>query len=105
MAALFLRVIRTSAVGPAYVITGNWVEDNEHSFAGLVVFQDAKGDFICRCRGTDFAYRIDQPDVLAWIQSYMQKRVNTTGDYSPRRRNPAGIFYVVYINWLQILAF
>jgi secreted trypsin-like serine protease len=24
------------------------------------------------CRGTDFAYRIDQPDVLAWIQSYMQ---------------------------------
>jgi hypothetical protein len=19
------------------------------------------------CRGTDFAYRIDQPDVLAWI--------------------------------------
>jgi hypothetical protein len=23
------------------------------------------------CRGTDFAYRIDQPDVLAWIQSHM----------------------------------
>lgn len=24
------------------------------------------------CRGTDFAFRIDQPDVLVWIQSYMQ---------------------------------
>jgi hypothetical protein len=23
------------------------------------------------CRGTDFAYRIDQPEVLAWIQSFM----------------------------------
>ena len=23
------------------------------------------------CRGTDFAYRVDQPEVLAWIQSYM----------------------------------
>ena len=24
------------------------------------------------CRGSDFAFRVDQPDVLAWIQSYMQ---------------------------------
>ncbi|MFT3891359.1 MAG: trypsin-like serine protease [Anaerolineales bacterium] len=23
------------------------------------------------CRGTDFAFRIDQPDVLAWIQSFL----------------------------------
>lgn len=23
------------------------------------------------CRGTDFAYRVDQPEVLEWIQSYM----------------------------------
>jgi secreted trypsin-like serine protease len=23
------------------------------------------------CRGSDFAYRIDQPDVLAWIQSFL----------------------------------
>lgn len=23
------------------------------------------------CRGTDFAYRIDQPDVLGWIQSFL----------------------------------
>jgi hypothetical protein len=23
------------------------------------------------CRGADFAFRVDQPDVLAWIQSYM----------------------------------
>jgi trypsin len=24
------------------------------------------------CRGGDFAFRVDQPDVLAWIQSFMQ---------------------------------
>jgi secreted trypsin-like serine protease len=24
------------------------------------------------CRGSDFAYRIDQPEVLAWIQSFLQ---------------------------------
>ncbi len=24
------------------------------------------------CRGSDYAYRIDQPDVLAWIKSFMQ---------------------------------
>jgi hypothetical protein len=23
------------------------------------------------CRGTDFAYRIDQPEVLAWINSFL----------------------------------
>jgi secreted trypsin-like serine protease len=23
------------------------------------------------CRGADFAFRVDQPDVLAWIQSFM----------------------------------
>jgi hypothetical protein len=24
------------------------------------------------CRGGDFAFRVDQPDVLTWIQSHMQ---------------------------------
>lgn len=40
------------AVSPVYAITGNWVEDNEHPFVGLVVFYDANGDFIWRCSGT-----------------------------------------------------
>ena len=38
---------------PAAAITGtNWVEDNEHPFVGLIVFYDAKGDFVHRCSGS-----------------------------------------------------
>lgn len=49
----FLSVIAivAIAVSPVYAITGNWVEDNEHPFVGLVVFYDANGDFIWRCSG------------------------------------------------------
>jgi secreted trypsin-like serine protease len=36
----------------AYAITGNWVEDNEHPYVGLVVFYDAGGEFIRRCSGS-----------------------------------------------------
>jgi hypothetical protein len=39
-------------VVPAAAITGNWVEDNEHPFVGLVVFYDANGEFIWRCSGS-----------------------------------------------------
>ena len=37
---------------PAFAITGNWVEDFEHPFVGLVVFYDAKGEFLWRCSGS-----------------------------------------------------
>ena len=38
---------------PAAAITGtNWVEDNEHPFVGLIVFYDAKGEFVQRCSGS-----------------------------------------------------
>jgi hypothetical protein len=40
------------AVSPVYAITGNFVEDNQHPYVGLVVFYDANGDFIWRCTGT-----------------------------------------------------
>jgi len=39
-------------VSPVFAITGNWVEDNEHPFVGLVVFYDASGEFIWRCSGS-----------------------------------------------------
>lgn len=44
--------ILAMAVSPVYAITGDWVEDNEHPFVGLVVFYDANGEFIWRCSGT-----------------------------------------------------
>jgi secreted trypsin-like serine protease len=40
------------AAAPASAITGDFVEDNEHPFVGLVVFYDANGDFIWRCSGS-----------------------------------------------------
>jgi len=37
---------------PANAVTGDFVEDNEHPFVGLVVFYDANGDFVWRCTGS-----------------------------------------------------
>jgi len=37
---------------PVFAITGNWVEDTEHPFVGLVVFYDAGGGFLWRCSGS-----------------------------------------------------
>ena len=51
VSALALSVLAMVAA-PAYFITGNWVEDNEHPYVGLVVFYDANGEFIWRCSGS-----------------------------------------------------
>ena len=40
------------AVSPVSAITGNWVEDNEHPYVGLVVYYDVNGEFIWRCSGS-----------------------------------------------------
>ena len=45
-------VILAIAVSPVYAITGNFVEDNDHPYVGLVVFYDENGEFIWRCTGT-----------------------------------------------------
>lgn len=57
-----MRALRQSALGliavlalsafPAFAITNNWTEDQEHPFVGLVVFYDSNGDFIWRCSGS-----------------------------------------------------
>lgn len=47
-----VMAILAVAVSPVYAITGNWVEDYEHPYVGLVVFYDANGEFIWRCTGT-----------------------------------------------------
>ena len=40
------------AVAPGGAITGDFVEDNDHPFVGLVVFYDANGEFLWRCTGS-----------------------------------------------------
>jgi len=36
---------------PVGAITGNWVDDSDHPFVGLVVFYDEAGEFVQRCSG------------------------------------------------------
>lgn len=40
------------AVSPVSAITGNFVEDNEHPYVGLVAFYDAEWNFLWRCTGS-----------------------------------------------------
>jgi hypothetical protein len=39
-------------VMPVLAITGNWIDDDEHPYVGMVAFYDADGDFIWRCTGS-----------------------------------------------------
>jgi secreted trypsin-like serine protease len=51
IAALLFAAVGAFAT-PVFAITGNWVDDHEHPFVGLVVFYDAAGQFIWRCSGS-----------------------------------------------------
>ena len=37
---------------PVLAITGNWQNDDEHPYVGMVAFYDAEGTFIWRCTGS-----------------------------------------------------
>jgi hypothetical protein len=49
LVAAFAMILGYAA--PASAITGDFVEDNEHPFVGLVVFYDDAGQFSHRCSG------------------------------------------------------
>lgn len=51
LAVFSVIAILAVAVSPVAAITGNWVNDNEHPFVGLIVFYDEEGEFIGRCSG------------------------------------------------------
>ena len=44
-------VLAIAMVAPAAAITGNYREDNDHPFVGLVAFYDSDWEFIHRCTG------------------------------------------------------
>ena len=51
--AIFAVVaILALAVSPVAAITGDFVDDTEHPFVGLIVFYDAAGEFVGRCSGS-----------------------------------------------------
>src|SRR5262245_28766631 len=37
---------------PAFAITGDWVDDNVHTYVGLIAFYYENGDFLWRCSGS-----------------------------------------------------
>jgi secreted trypsin-like serine protease len=45
-------------VTPAGAITGNFVDDNEHPYVGLVAFYDDEGNFLHRCSGALLTDRV-----------------------------------------------
>ena len=45
-------VVLAIAVSPVAAITGNWVEDFEHPYVGLIVFYDENDVFLGRCSGS-----------------------------------------------------
>ena len=45
-------MLALTAAAPAGAITGNYLEDNEHPFVGLVAFYDEDGAFTHRCSGS-----------------------------------------------------
>lgn len=49
--AVILVALAGALATPAFAITGNYVDDNEHPFVGLAVFYDASGQFLWRCSG------------------------------------------------------
>lgn len=51
-AVFSVMVMLAVAVSPVGAITGNWVEDFDHPYVGLVAFYDADGEFVWRCSGS-----------------------------------------------------
>ena len=52
LAIFSVIVVLAIAVSPVAAITGDWVEDFDHPFVGLIVFYDESGEFIGRCSGS-----------------------------------------------------
>lgn len=62
MRKLFVSVLALLALGvaaaPAGAVTGNFVDDFEHPYVGLVGFYDAEGEFLWRCSGALITDRV-----------------------------------------------
>lgn len=52
IAALAGLLLAAGIAGPASAITGNFTEDNVHTYVGLVAFYDEEGTFLHRCSGS-----------------------------------------------------
>jgi hypothetical protein len=53
-----LAAVLAVSPGSASAITGNFVDDNEHPYVGLVAFYDEEGTFMWRCSGSLLTDRV-----------------------------------------------
>ncbi len=58
LALISAGLLAITLVAPASAITGNYVEDFEHPFVGLIAFYDDAGVFSHRCSGSLIAPRV-----------------------------------------------
>jgi len=52
MVSTFVLITLAMVVTPVFAITGNWINDFEHPYVGLVAFYDVNGEFVWRCSGS-----------------------------------------------------
>jgi hypothetical protein len=51
LALLTAAVLAVAFAAPVGAVTGNFTEDHEHTYVGLVAFYDEEGEFLHRCSG------------------------------------------------------
>lgn len=51
IALLTAAVLAAAITAPVGAVTGNFTEDHEHTYVGLVAFYDEEGEFLHRCSG------------------------------------------------------
>ena len=54
----FLLILLAVTAVPANAVTGNFTDDFEHPYVGMVVFYDSGGEFIWRCSGSLIADQV-----------------------------------------------
>ena len=84
----------TVSAAPAGAVTGNFVQDFEHPYVGLVAFYDAEGNFLWRCSGALITDRVfltaghcTEQDVPEGEASPVMARIwfhqNVGGEFAP----------------------
>ena len=91
--ALVAALIGAFAVSatPAAAVTGNFVEDFEHPYVGLVAFYDADGNFMWRCSGSLLTDRVfltaghctDQDAEESPVMARIWFHQNVGGEFDP----------------------
>jgi hypothetical protein len=89
LCAIALVALVVLMTGSAFAITGNWANDNEHPFVGLVVVYDKDDNFLWRGSGSLISptvvltagHVVDKAEGAVWARVYFQQ--NAGANYDP----------------------